>query len=126
MIKKSLNLAYDCEVRGNSGEDKLIYERNAFYNERLKDLRIFLICSNISNMVFQIDGLLSPANNSHFILSIIYTLNSIICLILQLITFKNEKYMSLISLNTFLFVLRMAVRLLDYEETFEHIGPSRW
>ena len=116
MIKKSLKLGDDCE--GNSGEEKLIIERNAFYNERLKDLRVFLVFSNFSCMVFQINGLLAPYNDSHFVFSCIYTLHSIVCIVIQLITFKNEKYIRLILFNNFIFLIRAGIRLVDFEDTF--------
>lgn len=104
----------------------MVHERDEFYQERIKDLRLYLICENISTMIFQLFGLLQPLNDKHFTVSCLYTLNSIVCLILQILSFKGGKFVKLVLVNNFLLIMRMALRLLDFEETYEHLGRSEW
>ena len=81
-----------------------------------------MIMYNISNMTFQAQALYNPINEKHLYMNIAYSINSIVCIILQAVTFKDDKYLGLILLNSYLFMIRMSLRIVDIEETALHIG----
>ena len=95
-------------------------------NERLKDLRMILIFGNIANMVFQGHALLWPYNQRHFDLNLAYSILTVILTMMQALTFKDEKYMKLMLLNSFLWNFRMMFRVMDFENTYRHIGTANW
>ena len=77
-------------------------------------------------MVFQLNAMVSPYNDDHFRLNAYYTLNSIVCLVLQVLSFRHEKNMKLILVNSTLFVIRMGIRLYDFENSQEKMYSAQW
>ena len=120
-MRKSLNLP-----SSDIDSSKLQQEKKKFMNNRLKDLRGFLIVSNLSNMVFQAGALLKPIGERHFYMNLYYMINSIVMVTLQAMSFKQDKYLCLVLLNSALFMIRTSTRIIDIEQTSKHLGYDYW
>ena len=45
---------------------------------------------------------------------------------MQGLSFKGGSYLNLVQLNNFLFVIRIAIRMIDIENTYEELGSGKW
>ena len=59
-------------------------------------------------------------------MNVYYTLSSVFCFILQVVSLKGEKYMKLILLNSFIYVFRLSIRFYDFENSHDPMGSAKW
>ena len=72
-----------------------------------------------SNLAYQLQALSSPLNDSHFVMNVIYTVNSVFCLTLFLITLRKPRRTYLGFIGQILTMFRNLIRLYDFEGTFD-------
>ena len=118
-MRRSLNIA-TCSETGYEEE------RDKFLSTRIKDLRCVLILFNISNMIFQVQALMKPLSQKHYDFNIAYCINSFVSILILAVTYKNERYLKLVILNSVIYQIRNSFRIFDFENTKEHYEPENF
>lgn len=93
--------------------------KHDFWNRRAKIAIYWGLILTTSNFVFQVSAILYPANPGHLIQNIVYTVNSVVCLTLFLISLRLPGRTYLAFIASVLTLVRNLIRIYDIEDTFD-------
>ena len=89
-----------------------------FWDKRGSDARIWSYGLNISNLYFQVEALINPATPEHFKINAIYTVSTVIGLILTYASTKFRRQSgNLLFVVYMMLIPRQIIRILDLEKT---------
>ena len=87
-----------------------------FWIRRRQELRLWNWFLIVGNAIFQTNSLMKPKSDDHIIVNICYSISTISCLILNLLSYK-EGWTICVYAGSIILAIRQAIRLADFENT---------
>lgn len=83
----------------------------------MKDARFLILYLTISNIIFQTSAVLKPMNYNHFIINCVYSIVSILSLIVVGLSYKFQFFLNAMWPLSIVVLVRNSIRVLDLENT---------
>ena len=101
MLKLGICFTYTTEeakkIYSEAKDDSLVIRlkedpKKKFWDNRMYEIRRWNWCIIASNLLFQFSAIINPMNPTQLIVNILYTVGTVICIVLQGLTHFNKDY----------------------------------
>jgi hypothetical protein len=110
-LKKKLGVSIDREDQKKQEEDEI----ELFWKERMGQASIWIFALNFSNLTYTVGAIIKPLNNMHFLINILYTALSVLCLIITKLTYSDPKKRKYLIGVLYYLTFRQGIRIIDFE-----------